>query len=82
MMASTSDKLRTELLQYAIDRINDGCNRSVPLMHAASMALGAARLARMQQQANWQEFETIAQEFWNSCFPDDRDRYRQIQPEP
>jgi hypothetical protein len=80
-MTRTTDTFRTELLQYAIDRINDGCNRSVALMHAASMAMGAARLARLQQQANWQEFESIAQEFWGNCFPDDRDRYRQVQPE-
>lgn len=81
MMSPTIDILRSELLQYAIDRINDGCNRSVALMHAASMAMGAARLAKLQQQANWQEFEILAHEFWNDCFPADQARYHLIQPE-
>lgn len=71
-MSSVAEKFRLELLQYVIDRVNDGCSRNVAFMHAASQARGAARALKLIGRQDWPHFEAIAEEFWDLCFIDAR----------
>lgn len=69
-MTEIVDSFRNELVQYVMDRTNDGCNRNIAFMHAASQARGAARALKLMGKDEWHRYEAIANEFWEMCFID------------